>query len=72
MKEHELATLFKYDGTYRALIWASRQLELCGWCPKASAVKENGYSYDCDLARKDGVTGCHMCIAEHFTNKTTA
>jgi len=69
MENNVFATLFKYDEKYRALIYASRELEICGWCPKAKDNKLDDYFYTCEFARKDGVAGCHMCIAEHFLLK---
>ena len=67
METNEFKTMFETDKKYRALIWASRQLELCGWCPKAKDNKLNDYYDTCELARKNGVTGCHICIAEQLT-----
>ncbi|MCL2675925.1 MAG: hypothetical protein FWE84_05015 [Firmicutes bacterium] len=69
MKNNEFKTMFETDEKYRALIYASRELEICGWCPKAKHNKLSGYYDTCEKNRKDGVTGCHKCIAEHFTLK---
>jgi len=69
MENNELAILFKYDEKYRALIYASRELEINGWCPKAKHNKLSDYYDNCEKTRKDGVTGCHKCIAEHFLLK---
>jgi len=62
----EIAGQFAGDAAYRALYYASRQLELCGWCPKALNNKLHPYFETCWLARKDGVRGCHSCMAERF------
>ena len=72
METNEFKTMFENDKKYRALIWASRQLEICGWCPKAKLNKSINYYDTCELTRKDGVTGCHKCITEHFLLKTKA
>jgi len=68
MKTNEFNTT-ESNETSRALVGASRQLELCGWCPKAKDNELNSHFYTCELASKDGVKGCHMCIAVWFLAK---
>ena len=59
-------TRFNNSGTFRALHFASRQLELCGWCPKEENNDLDKHFYVCELARKNGVRACHDCITEYF------
>ncbi len=66
MEKNEMNKRFQTDTTYRALIRASRQLELCGYCPKVKGNKLRDCFHSCDIAQKDGIAGCHRCIAEHF------
>jgi len=77
MKKNENTVSVEYfcevlGGMRFALGSASRQLELCGWCPKAENNDLNGYYYTCELARREGVRGCHDCIAEHFITEIDA
>ena len=58
-----------FDGIRLALISAGRQLELCGWCPKVKDNVLDVYFPVCELARKEGVRGCHECIAKHFISE---
>ena len=72
MDMNEFNKRYETDGTYRALIGASVQIELCGWCPKAKNNDLDKHFYTCDVAKKDGVSGCHNCIAAHFLTKAKA
>ena len=61
-----------FCGMKFALINAGRQLELCGWCPRAENNDLDGYFPNCETARKKGVLGCHECIADHFITESEA
>jgi len=65
----EISGLLETNAAYIALFDASRQLEICGWCPKARHNNLHPYFDTCALAVKDGVWGCHKCIAAHFIKK---
>ena len=69
MDIEEFDKLYAADESLRALYDASVQLELCGWCPKAYNNELSRYFDKCELARKEGVGGCHRCIACVFIKK---
>lgn len=58
--------LEKSDVLNNALLMASRQLEIAGYCPNETNNRLSAYYYKCPIGINLGVQGCHNCIKTYF------